>query len=63
MPAGVNSLNLTFTGGTFKGSYPVNNLSLKFICGCVITKKESSLNFWGGKAGDVANSVIKYQIL
>ena len=61
MPA--NTLSLSFTGATFKGQYPSNNLSLKFICGCVVTKKESALNFWGGKAGDVAKSEIKYQII
>ena len=54
---------LNFTGATFKGSYPANNLSLKFICGCVVTKKESSLNFWGSSAKEMDKSVIKYQVL
>ncbi|MGL4226428.1 MAG: hypothetical protein ACRCRR_02255 [Rickettsia sp.] len=61
MPA--NTLNLNFTGATFKGQYPANNLNLKFVCSYITTKKESALNFWGGKAGDVSKSEIKYQLL
>ena len=61
MPA--NTLNLSFTGATFKGAYPANSLKLNFTGSLVVTKKESALNFWGGKAGDVAKSEIRYQII
>ena len=36
---------------------------LSFICSYVVTKKESSLNFWGGSAKEMDKSVIKYQVL
>ena len=58
-----NTLSLNFTGANFKGSYPANTMKLNFTGSLVNTKKESALNFWGGKAGDVAKSEIKYQIL
>lgn len=58
-----NTLSLSFTGANFKGSFPTNQLKLSFICGCVVTKKESALNFWGSSAKDMDKSVIKYQVL
>lgn len=61
MPA--NTLSLNFTGANFKGSFPANTLKLHFICGCVVTKKESSLNFWGSSAKEMDKSVIKYQVM
>ena len=61
MPA--NTLSLNFTGANFKGSFPANTLKLHFICGCVVTKKESSLNFWGSSTKEMDKSLIKYQVM
>ena len=61
MPA--NTLSLNFTGANFKGSFPTNTLKLHFICACVVTKKESSLNFWGSSTKEMDKSVIKYQVM
>ena len=61
MPA--NTLQLNFTGGTFKGQYPSNNLKLNFICATAVTKREAALNFWGASVKDTASSSLTYQVI
>ena len=61
MPA--NTLSLNFTGANFKGSFPANQLKLNFVGSYIVTKKESSLNFWGSSAKDADRSKLNYQII
>jgi len=53
---------LNFTGGTFYGQYK-NSLKLNFCGSYVPTKKESSLNFWGGSVREILPSKINIQVI